>query len=181
MLNDDGRSYAFDTRGSGYGRGEGATTVLLKRLDDALKAGDHVRAVIRATAINQDGKTNGVTFPNQQAQQILASSVCRSAAIEAHEIPYVEAHGTGTAAGDQIELQAIASVFCSNGHRTKDLIVGSIKSNVGHLESASGLVGLLKTILVLEKGYIPPNADFQAEKQSLKLKTWGIRVSALAI
>ncbi|MCJ1245405.1 hypothetical protein MMC30_002609 [Trapelia coarctata] len=176
MLNSSGRSYPFDARGSGYGRGEGAATVLLKRLDDALQAGDHIRAIIRGTAVGQDGKTNGITLPNQQAQENLARSLYQYAGLDPCSIRYLEAHGTGTKAGDIAELQAIANVFCNTDHRRELLYVGSIKSNIGHLESSSGLAGLIKTVLILEKGFIPPNADFQMRKEELKLDEWMVKV-----
>lgn len=176
MLNDAGRSYPFDARGSGYGRGEGVAVVVLKRLDDALQAGDHVRAIIRNTAINQDGKTNGITLPSQQAQESLQKSIYHSAGLDPRNISYVEAHGTGTAAGDLAELQSIANVFCGKDRLLNSLYVGSIKSNIGHLEGCSGLAGLIKTVLILEKGFIPPNVDFQTPKRGLKLKDWKIEV-----
>ena len=155
-------------------------SILLKRLDDALRAGDHVRAVIRNTAINQDGKTNGITLPSQKAQESLQQSVYRSAGLDPLRIRYVEAHGTGTAVGDLAELQGIANVFCGNGRLSQDsLFVGSVKSNIGHLESSSGLASLIKTVLILEKGYIPPNADFQTKKKELKLEDWKIKVRTL--
>lgn len=175
MLSDTGRSHPFDSRGSGYGRGEGVTTVLIKRLDDALQAGDPVRAIIRNTAVNHDGKTNGITLPNQRSQESLERSIYQGAGLDPHNICYVEAHGTGTAAGDLAELQGIANVFCGND-RQHNLYVGSIKSNIGHLESSSGLAGLIKTILILEKGFIPPNADFLNRKQDLKLEDWKMEV-----
>lgn len=177
MLNDHGRSYSFDVRGSGYGRGEGIAAVLLKRLDDALQARDNIRAIIRNTAVNQDGKTNGITLPSQQAQESLHKTVFARAGLDPWNIQYIEAHGTGTAAGDLAELQGIANVFCGNERALdNDLYVGSIKSNLGHLESASGLAGLIKTVLILENGLIPPNAEFQAPKSNLKLKEWRIKV-----
>lgn len=176
MLNDAGRSYAFDSRGSGYGRGEGVVTVLLKRLDEALRAADSVRAIIRSTAVNQDGKTDGITLPSQEAQENLARLVYNRAGLNPLNTNYVEAHGTGTVSGDLLEMQGIATVFCENGDRQGTLYVGSIKSNIGHLESSSGLAGLIKTVLVLEKGVIPPNADFQAKKKDLKLEDWNIKV-----
>lgn len=178
MLSDTGRSYSFDTRGLGYGRGEGVATVLLKCLDDALQAGDHVRAIIRNTAVNQDGKTNGITLPSQQAQESLLRSIYQGTGLNPHDIRYVEAHGTGTVAGDIAELGGIANVFCGDGRRSDSLYVGSIKSNIGHLESSSGLAGLIKTVLILEKGFIPPNADFQNAKKELKLEDWNIKVTA---
>ena len=177
MLNTDGKSYSFDARGSGYGRGEGVATVLLKRLDDALRAGDHIRAIIRNTAVNQDGKTNGITLPSQKAQESLQRSIFERADLNPRNVQYVEAHGTGTVAGDLAELQGIANVFCEKRHSLDSLYVGSIKSNIGHLESTSGLAGLIKTVLILEKGLIPPNADFQTEKSNLKLQDWGIKVN----
>ena len=167
MLNSQGRSFPFDTRGAGYGRGEGSTTVLLKRLDDAIQARSPVRAIIRNTAVNQDGKTTGIIHPNEKAQEELMRSVYASAGIEPREVGYVEAHGTGTLAGDLAETQAIAEVFCVD--RDSSLCVGSIKSNIGHTESASGLAGLIKAVLVLEKGVIPPNADFREPKPDLQL------------
>lgn len=177
MLSDTGRSYPFDIRGLGYGRGEGAATVLLKRLDDALQAGDHVRAIIRNSAVNQDGKTNGITLPSQQAQESLQRSIYQCTGLNPQDIRYVEAHGTGTVAGDVAELQAIANVFCENGRRSDSLYVGSVKSNIGHLESLSGLAGLIKTVLILERGCIPPNADFRTAKREIKLDDWKIKVT----
>ena len=178
MLSDDGRSYPFDARGSGYGRGEGASVVLLKRLDDAIQAGDQVRAIIRGSGTNQDGRTNGITLPSQEAQECLERSIYREVGLDSHNIPYIETHGTGTSAGDLAELQNIANVFCGNGRHQSKLYIGSIKSNIGHLESSSGLAGLIKTVLILEKGVIPPNADFQSKKHNLKLEEWNMKVTA---
>ncbi len=174
MLNKDGRSYSFDSRGSGYGRGEGCATVIVKRLDDAISCGDPIRAVINHTAINQDGKTSGITLPSQDAQMILQQSIYERAQIDPRTIGYVEAHGTGTSAGDLAEIAAIRDVFCLE--RKLPLHVGSIKSNIGHLESASGLAGLVKVILVLEKGLIPPNANFEVAKAELKISDSKIKV-----
>ena len=176
MLNGQGRSYPYDARGSGYGRGEGVVTVLLKRLDDALQAGDSIRAIIRNTSVNQDGKTSGITLPSGQAQADLHNSAHDAVGINPFDISYLEGHGTGTAAGDEAELQGIVKVLCGNARRPQPLFLGSIKSNIGHLESASGLAGLLKTVLALEKGLIPPNADFQTGKPILKLEEWNVKV-----
>ncbi len=176
MLSDDGRSYPFDARGSGYGRGEGVSVVLLKRLADAVQAGDNVRAIIRSSAINQDGRTNGITLPNQHAQECLERATFQLAGIDPHSIHYIETHGTGTSVGDLAELQGIANVFCAHGRHQNKLYIGSIKSNIGHLESSSGLAGLIKTVVMLEKGLIPPNADFQRKKQRLKLEEWNMKV-----
>lgn len=177
MLNENGRSYPFDARGAGYGRGEGVTAVILKRLDDALDAGDNIRAVIRNTSINHDGKTNGITLPSGKAQEALQRKSYQQAGLDPCAVQYMEAHGTGTAAGDVAELQGIAQAFGKNRTSSNPIYVGSIKSNIGHLESASGLAGLIKTVLMLERGYILPNADFQKPKPELKLDEWKIRVS----
>jgi len=175
MLNDHGKSYSFDSRGSGYGRGEGVATLVLKRLDDALQAGDPIRAIICNTAINQDGKTFGITLPSEQAQEALQRFAYDEACIDPRDVGYIEAHGTGTSAGDYAEIKAIANVFCAN--RKGPLHVGSIKSNIGHLEGASGLAGLIKAVLVLEKGFIPPNPEFRLPKPELRLSDRGITVN----
>lgn len=181
MLNAQGRSYPFDSRGSGYGRGEGITAVVVKRLADALSNGDPIRAVIRNTGVNQDGKTNGITLPSQRAQEALYRSVYTSAGLDPTETHYIEAHGTGTVAGDSAELRAMAEVFCKKRDPGKPLYVGSIKSNIGHLESSSGLAGLIKAILVLEKDTIPPNADYRTPKEALSLLNRSISVSELSL
>ena len=167
MLNADGRSYSFDERGVGYGRGEGSAVIVLKRLDDALRCGDTIRALICSSGVNSDGRTNGITLPNTEAQKILQRTVYRKAEIDPGTISYVEAHGTGTLAGDLAELQAIDNVFCKN--RKSPLLLGSIKSNIGHLEAASGLAGLIKAVLILEFGIVPPNANFEFPKSYLTL------------
>lgn len=177
MLDDSGRSYAFDARGAGYGRGEGVTAVVLKRLDDALEAGDNVRAVIRSTAVNQDGKTKGITLPSHKVQEALQRKAYRLAGLDPCTVQYIEAHGTGTTAGDLAELQGIAQVFGKDRAPEDSICVGSIKSNIGHLESSSGLAGLIKTVLMLERRYILPNADFQDPKPGFELGEWKIKVS----
>ena len=177
MLNDEGKSFAFDDRGSGYGRGEGCAAVVLKRLDDALRCNDPIRAVIRGSGVNQDGKTSGITKPNSVVQTRLAEAVLRNCGVLARDIKYVEAHGTGTAAGDIAEMQSIIRAYGSD--RTDLLYVGSIKSNVGHLESASGLAGLLKAVLVLEKGCVPPQVCMSHLKPDLRLNKSNVKVCIL--
>jgi acyl transferase domain-containing protein len=174
LLSGQGRSFSFDSRASGYGRGEGSATIVLKRLDDALRDKDPIRAIIRNTAVNQDGKTPGITVPSKEAQVTLASLAYEDAALDPLQTAYVEAHGTGTKAGDAIEIEAISNVFCNR--RVDPLYVGSIKSNIGHPESSSGLAGLIKAILVLEKGLIPPNADFRLPNPRLRLSERGLAV-----
>ncbi|KAI4218847.1 MAG: hypothetical protein L6R36_008717, partial [Xanthoria steineri] len=174
MLNAEGRSYPFDHRGSGYGRGEGSAVVILKTLNEALRCGDPIRGLIRSTAINQDGKTLGITSPSQMAQEVLLRRIYEKASPDPRTIHYVEAHGTGTRAGDEAEIGAIGAVFCKD--RTSPLYVGSVKSNISHLESASGLAGMIKAVLTLEKGTIFPNADFQMGKPDLDLQGYNITI-----
>ena len=175
MLNKDGKSYSFDSRGSGYGRGEGAATVVLKRLEDAVAAGDPVRAVIRNTGCNQDGKTNGITLPNSQSQETLIRSTYRAAGLSPAETAVVEAHGTGTAVGDKAEMDAIGNVF--GGRDAEDpLYVGSVKGNIGHLENASGIAAIVKAVLVLEKSQLPPAVNLQVLKPELGMLGKGIEV-----
>lgn len=174
MLNDQGKSFSFDERGSGYGRGEGLATVILKRLDDAIEAGDSIRAIIRATAVNQDGRTAGITLPDRSAQELLQRTVLDKAQVSPLTVDYIEAHGTGTIAGDSAEVGSISNVFCND--RTAPLPIGSIKSNIGHLESCSGLAGLVKAVLMLEKQAIPPTVNFETPKPNLRLKERMIRV-----
>ena len=176
-MNPEGKCYPFDSRGSGYGRGEGAATLVLKRLDDALQAGDCIRGIIRHTGINQDGKTAGITLPDQLAQENLVREMYRSLRIDPLDVNFVEAHGTGTVAGDATELRSISSLFCSGRDPQNPLFVGTVKSNIGHLESVSGLAGLIKTILVLEKGLVPPNVNFETVKDGLTDETQHIKVS----
>ncbi|KAH9863177.1 hypothetical protein IAQ61_009454 [Plenodomus lingam] len=176
MLNPDGQSYAFDSRGEGYGRGEGVAMIVLKRLDRALEDGDRVHAVIANSGVNQDGKTSGLNTPSGDAQAALCLRVYREARLNPADTSFVEAHGTGTQVGDREEIASIFKVFCESAARTDDLYVGSIKPNVGHLEATSGIAGLLKSILVLKHGQIPPNLNFVKPKPSLKLYERNIKI-----
>ncbi|KAL8763350.1 MAG: hypothetical protein Q9184_000821 [Pyrenodesmia sp. 2 TL-2023] len=176
LFGDDGRSYTYDSRATGYGRGEGVVSLILKPLENAVRDGDNIRAVIRNTGMNQDGKTAGITFPSCDAQASLIESVYKAAGIDPLETDYVEAHGTGTAAGDPVEAEAIARSLTKNRALGNPLIVGSVKSNIGHLEAASGLAAMVKTIMALEEGVIPPNFDFQLPNQNIPLDDWNIKV-----
>ncbi|KAJ5773647.1 ketoacyl-synt-domain-containing protein [Penicillium paradoxum] len=176
MLNDDGKCYAFDSRGKGYARSEGVSTIVLKRLSDAIDAGDPIRAIVRNTGINQDGKTNGIMLPNSQAQEELMRSIHLNAGLDPGLTTYIEAHGTGTQAGDNAEINSISRVFCDGVKRDQPLLVGSIKANLGHCESASGLAGLIKTVMSLEKGVIPATPDVLNIKEGLDLKKRNIRI-----
>ncbi|SPO07730.1 related to polyketide synthase [Cephalotrichum gorgonifer] len=168
MLNSEGKCFTFDSRGAGYGRGEGVASVVVKRLKDALQDGDTVHAVIRNSGANQDGKTNGVTLPNPDAQEALIRTVYKAAHLDPQETLYVEAHGTGTEVGDNAEAQSLGNVF-GKRPRARNLYVGSVKTNIGHLEAASGLAGLIKAVLVLKKQQIPPNLNYIEPKPGLRL------------
>lgn len=180
MLSPDGRSYAFDSRANGYGRGEGVATIVLKRLSDALAANDPIRAVIRETALNQDGKTETITTPSGPAQEELMRECYRRAGLDPRGTQYFEAHGTGTQAGDPIEAGAMGSVFGSGEGRVEKkhyLRIGSVKTNVGHAEAASGLAAVVKGVLCLEKGMIPPSINFKTPNPKLKLDEWRLKVA----
>lgn len=172
FFSSEGRSYAFDSRGSGYGRGEGVACVVLKPLDAALADGDPIRAVIRATASNNNGRTTSITLPSASAQVDVALAAYKSCGLNPSETPYVEAHGTGTAAGDPLEIDAIGRIF-GDTNRT---VVGSVKTNVGHLEPVSGLASMIKSILILEKGVIPANLLFDKPNPNAQLDRWNISV-----
>jgi acyl transferase domain-containing protein len=181
FLSPDGLCYSFDHRASGYSRGEGTVAIVLKPLAQALHDGDVVRAVIRATGSNSDGRTPGLTQPSAEAQEMLIRDVYQKAGLSFKDTRYVEAHGTGTPIGDPIEIKAIGRVFGESRSPQNPLYVGSIKSNVGHLEGASGLAGLVKAVLALEKGTIPPNALFEKINPALEAERYHIRIPTESI
>ncbi len=150
----DGRLKTFDASADGIVRGEGCGVVVLKRLADALANGDRICAVIEGTAVNQDGRSNGITAPNPVAQEAVIRRALAAAGVAPSDIAYVEAHGTGTPLGDPIEMEALSRVFSR-------LVVGSVKTNFGHLEASAGMAGLIKTVLALEKGVIPPHLNLK--------------------
>ncbi len=160
MLAADGRCKTFDARADGFVRAEGCGVVVLKRLSDAVAAGDRIWALIRGTAINQDGRSSGLTVPNGVAQQAVIRQALSNGCIDPAEVSYVEAHGTGTALGDPIELLALGEVF-GESHQHSPLRVGSVKTNLGHLEAAAGIAGLMKVALALYHQEIPPHLHFQ--------------------
>ncbi|KAK4168696.1 type I iterative polyketide synthase [Cladorrhinum sp. PSN259] len=162
ILSRDGKCFTFDSRANGYGRGEGAGIVILKRLDDAIRDNDTVRVIIRGIASNQDGRTAGITTPNFDAQVRCIKSAYVNAGVGVDETGYVECHGTGTPTGDPIELKAISEAFCIRHRVSYPLLVGSVKPNIGHLEAASGVAGLIKALLVAERGQIPPHVNFRS-------------------
>src|SRR5271166_1010620 len=159
-LSPDGRCKTFDAGADGFVRGEGCGVVVLKRLSDALGDGDRVLAVVRGSAVNQDGASSGQTVPNGPAQQALLRQALASSRLQPSDIDYIEAHGTGTALGDPIELEALSQVF-SDRNGSAPLVLGSVKTNLGHLESAAGIAGFMKTILSVRYGYIPKHLNFE--------------------
>lgn len=175
FLSPDGRSYSFDHRANGYGRGEGYGFILLKPLAHALRDGDIIRAVVRATGVNQDGRTPSITQPNSDAQIELIQRTYANGGLDLTDTEFVEAHGTGTIVGDPIEVGAIGRVF--REHRSRPIYVGSVKSNIGHLEGASGLAGIIKTVLALEHGIIPPNANFEKANPAIDTTALKVQVS----
>ncbi|THY89629.1 polyketide synthase [Aureobasidium pullulans] len=179
MLSPDGRSWAFDSRANGYGRGEGVATIIVKRLSDALAANDPIRAVIRETALNQDGKTDTITTPSGDAQVELMRECYRRAGLDPRGTQYFEAHGTGTPVGDVIEAKAMTAVFSTSEDRQIEdnyLRIGSVKTNVGHTEAVSGLAAIIKGVMCLEKGLIPPTVNFERPNPKLKLDDWCLKV-----
>ncbi|MBD0838233.1 type I polyketide synthase [Streptomyces sp. TRM68416] len=151
----DGRCKTFDDSADGYGRGEGAGVVILKRLSSAVRDGDRVYAIIRGSAVNQDGASGGFTVPSGTAQEEVIRTALENAGVAPHEVSYVEAHGTGTRLGDAVELRALAGALGSGRPDGRPLVVGSVKTNVGHLEAAAGVTGLIKTVLSLGRERIP--------------------------
>ncbi|KAL1623909.1 Type I Iterative PKS [Neofusicoccum ribis] len=176
FLSPDGKSYAFDSRASGYGRGEGVGTIILKPLQDALRDGDPIRAVVRQTALNQDGKTQTITSPSQAAQEDLIRRCYKSAGLDPADTDYVEAHGTGTQAGDPVEAGALHAIMGKGRPVDRPLYIGSVKTNVGHTETASGFASIIKVVLALEKGHIPPSINFEKGSEKIPFEAWNLKV-----
>ena len=145
---------------TGSSAARAAASSVLKRLADALRDGDRVLAVVRGSAVNQDGRSNGLMAPNPAAQEAVLRAACADAGVEPAEVDYVEAHGTGTPLGDPIEARALGAVSGAAAHRTAPLLVGSVKTNLGHLEAAAGIAGLIKAALAVQRGTIPANLHF---------------------
>jgi len=160
MLSPDGHCKVFDDTANGYVRGEGCGLVLLKRLEDAIADGNEILAIISGSAINQDGLTNGLTAPNGLAQQAVIRNALQDAECTPEQIDYVEIHGTGTSLGDPIEVRAIQNAYAKARKNKSNLILGSVKSHIGHLEAAAGIAGLIKTVFSLQHGKIPGNLQF---------------------
>jgi acyl transferase domain-containing protein len=170
VLSPDGRCKTFDDSANGYVRSDGCGVVVLKRLSDAVSDGDSIRAVIRGSAVNQDGLTNGLTAPSGPAQQRVIGRALASAGVNPADVDYVEAHGTGTPLGDPIEMNSITAVYGKGRSAGRTCWVGSAKTNIGHLEAASGMAGLIKVVLALEHRQIPRNLHLACLNRYIKLE-----------
>lgn len=160
MMAADGRCKTFDATADGYVRGEGCAVLVARRLSDALADGDRILAVVRGTALNQDGRSGGLTAPNGPSQEAVIRAALDAAQVAPHSISYVEAHGTGTPLGDPIEVGALAAALCEGRASDQPLLIGSVKTNLGHLEAAAGLAGVIKVILAMRRREIPPHLNF---------------------
>jgi len=177
MLSRSGRCHTFDDAADGYVRGEACCAIVLKRLSDARRDGDPILAVIRGTAVNQDGRSAQLTAPNIRAQQKLMRSALADASLEPSAIDYVEAHGTGTPLGDPMEFLSIGAVYGEGRSRDNPLRVGSVKTNLGHAEGAAGLTGLIKVILMLQPGHsIAPHLHCSSPSSRIDWKRWPIEI-----
>ncbi len=176
LLAPDGRSKSFDARGDGYGRGEGAGVVVLKPLVAAQADGDRIYAVVRGTGVNQDGHTDGISVPSAEAQAALIRQVCAQAGVDPRHIHCVEAHGTGTAVGDPTECRALGETIGAGRDGTSACAIGSVKANIGHLEAAAGVAGLIKLALCLHHRQVPPVANLGTPNPAIPFDTLGLRL-----
>jgi len=178
LFSDSGKTYAFDHRAkSGYARGEGAGCIVLKPLHQAQKDNDHILSVIEHSGISHNGRTVGIVAPSPEQQERLLRSVFAEAKIDPRDVGFFEAHGTGTKKGDPIEAMAIHNAVGSNFTAQDPLYIGSTKPNVGHLECASGIVSIIKSVLMLYYGFVLPNADFEQVNEDIPLANWNMRVA----
>ena len=178
MLAADGRSKTFDASADGYGRGEGCGVVVLKRYADAVASGDRILGLIRGTAVNQDGPSGGLTVPNGASQQQVIRRALDAAGVEPKAIEYVEAHGTGTPLGDPIEVEALARVYGDGRQVSDPLLIGSVKTNIGHLEPAAGMAALIKVLLAFEHEQIPAHLHFRNPNPHIPWATVPVAVTS---
>ena len=177
FLSPDGKCFSFDSRANGYGRGEGIGVLVIKRLETAIQDRNPLRCIIRGTAVNQDGRTPGITVPSMEAQAENIQTVYQNAGLGFEQTAFVECHGTGTQAGDWRELRAIANTIAKGRDEDRPLLVGSIKPSVGHLEGAAGVAGVIKMILCLETGMIPKNLRFNPPgNPDIDFVNWRVKV-----
>ncbi|MFW5444547.1 MAG: SDR family NAD(P)-dependent oxidoreductase [Methylococcaceae bacterium] len=176
FLAEDGHCKSFDSRADGYARGEGAGIVVLKKLSAAVRDGDQIYAVVRGSGVNQDGRTSAITVPNGDAQEALVKQVCEKAGVAVNEIAYVEAHGTGTPIGDPTEAGALGRALGKDRDKDKACYISSVKANIGHLEAASGIAGVIKTALSLKKKQIPLLANLQQPNPDIPFSELGLKL-----
>ena len=179
-LSPDGRCKAFDARADGFGRGEGGGMIVLKLLSRAVADGDPIHGVIRATAVNNDGFSHGLTAPSVKAQEELLREAYRRAGVQEDRVHYVEAHGTGTILGDPIEAKALGAVLGAGRAADRPLILGSVKTNIGHPEGAAGIAGLIKTLLAMKHREIPPSLHFEHPNPHIAFEELRLRVARAA-
>jgi acyl transferase domain-containing protein/NADPH:quinone reductase-like Zn-dependent oxidoreductase/nucleoside-diphosphate-sugar epimerase/acyl carrier protein len=179
-LSADGRCKAFDAAADGYARGEGCGIVVLKRLSDARADGDRIAAVLRGSAVNHDGRSSGLTAPNGIAQENVIRAALDNAGLAPGDVDYIEAHGTGTPLGDPIEVNALARVFGCDRPHERPIVIGSVKTNIGHLEMAAGVAGLIKVVLALRHGSIPPHIHFSRWNPHIDLGDAAVAVALKA-
>ena len=181
MLAPDGRCKTFAAAADGFGRGEGCGVVVLKRLSDAQADGDRILAVISGSAVNQDGPSSSLTAPNGPAQEAVIRSALAFAGIAPGQVGFIEAHGTGTQLGDPLEVQALGAVFAEGRSSARPLLIGSVKTNIGHLEAAAGITGLIKVILALQHRTIPPHLHFDAPSPHIAWDDLPLRVPVQSV
>ncbi len=179
FLSPEGRSKAFDASADGYARGEGGAIVVIKPIRQALEDGDEIYAAILGTAVSQDGHTDGITVPSGEAQEAAIRTALRRAGVQPAQVGYVEAHGTGTPVGDPIEMQALANALTWDRPTGNPLLIGSIKTNIGHLEAGAGVAGVVKAALVAKHGHIPANVHFRTPTRHVSLAELNIDVPAV--
>ncbi|MCW2626264.1 type I polyketide synthase [Mycobacterium sp.] len=177
-LSPTGRCHAFDAAADGFVRGEGCGVVVLKRLSDAVRDGDRVLALVRGSAINQDGRSNGLMAPNPAAQMAVLRAAYANAGVQPYEVDYVEAHGTGTLLGDPIEARALGTVLGRGRPENAPLLIGAVKSNLGHLEAAAGVAGFIKTVLAVQRGQIPANLHYESPNPHIPFDEMRLKVVA---
>ncbi len=181
MLAPDGRCKTFDADADGYVRGEGCGVLVLKRLSDAEADGDRIWGIIRGSAVNQDGASTGLTVPNAEAQEQVIKAALLKAGVLPSQVDYVEAHGTGTPVGDPIELQAVTAAYCKGRPAEQPLLIGSVKTNFGHLEPAAGVAGMMKVLLAMNRGIIPKHLNFRNPTPAVDWRQLPLRVTSTAI
>ncbi|GFZ92562.1 type I polyketide synthase [Okeania sp. KiyG1] len=177
MLSPDGRCKTFDASANGYVRGEGCGIIVLKRLSDAMANGDNILAVLRGTAVNQDGPSGGLTVPNGPSQVAVIRKALENGGVDPASVSYVEAHGTGTSLGDPIEVRALGTVFGETHSQKQPLIIGTAKTNIGHLEVAAGIAGLMKVVLQLQHQQIAPSLHFKQPNPYINWSQLPLQVS----